>query len=168
MKFFITLLLLSGIYFCFADTVIVEEQIPQIVFEQFYRELPQNIPVVLDFNTGRYTRSLERLFKGQLLNDGYVLFENTQENCLLLSIDYDENPVHRSSGFFIFRRSYQEEHHNFSFQLTRLPESRILDYDHLTLVTLNKQQRTNMRWYDPVLISAVIGTLAYLFYFGGS
>ncbi|MBW6516594.1 MAG: hypothetical protein K0B81_08300 [Candidatus Cloacimonetes bacterium] len=149
-------------------SVTSEEEIPSTVFTHFYQELPVDLPVVLDFNTGRFTHQLERLFKEQLINDGYQVFEQVQENSLILRLTYDETILQKSSGFFIFKKHYQEERFEFSYQLTKMPESRILSFENITISSVSSNYESNMRWYDPILISAFIGTLAYLFYFGGN
>ena len=145
-----------------------EEQIPALVYEHFAGELPAGMPVMLDLYAGRFTRSLEIIYKRELLREGFQLYEREQENFLRLSIDYGNRENLRSSGFLFFRKSYREEEHQFSYQLTGMPQGSILDFDDLTLRTITEERSGNMRWYDPILISAIIGTLAYLFYFGGN
>jgi len=152
----------------YSYSVTSEEEIPSTVFTHFYQEIPLDLPVLLDFNAGRFTYPLERLFKEKLLADGYQIYEQEQEHSLILRLAYDESLLQRSSGFFIFKKHYQEEKYDFSYQLTRMPDSRILKYENITISYISSDNESNMRWYDPFLISAFIGTLAYLFYFGGN
>ncbi len=169
MKQLLILLILIAVNFSFAEILTEKEDIPQIVFEHFYRDLPPDIPVVLEFHAGEYSEPLARKFKEQLLKDGYELYEEVQENCLLLKMSYGYTATQQRSGFFPFSKTYLEENHLFSYQISKIPESRIKSLDTLTLTTFSKDESdAAMRWYDPLLISAIIGTLAYLFYFGGN
>ena len=149
-------------------TVNTEEEIPQTVLEYFYRELPLDIPVVLDIDAGRFSYALEKLYKEKLLKEGYRLFEQEQENSFILKITFAEASRTRSTGFLIFQKHNQEDFFYFSSQVTKMPESQILNFENLTLTRISKPKSSNMKWYDPLLISAFIGTLAYLFYFGGN
>ncbi len=175
------LILIYGITLCPADSpetngggtdhqirIDKEEEVPGVVFNHFYRELPLDIPLILDINAGRFTFHLEKLFKEKLVKDGYSLYETAPENSLVIRLNYDEETRRRSSGFFLFRKEFLEDTYYFSYQLTKTPEGEILDFENLTLTNVTVQERSNMKWYDPILISAIIGTLAYLFYFGGN
>lgn len=168
MKSGLLILIMVIIAFTLSGEFVREEQIPPLVYEHFSGELPSGIPVTLDFYAGRFTRSLEIIYKEELLSSGFQLFEHEQDNYLHLSIDYENRINQRSSGFLFFRKSYKEEDHHFAYQVTAMPQGLILDFDHLTLKTITEERIGNMRWYDPILISAIIGTLAYLFYFGGN
>jgi hypothetical protein len=164
----ILLIILTGTNFCLAEIIAEREQIPQLVFENFYRDLPADIPVVLDLFVGDFTPPLENLFKEKLLEDGYELYEEEQEESLVIRITYGYVSTLRTSGFFPVKRRYREENHLVSYQLTKIPERQILDFENLTITTFTPDEASTMRWYDPLIISAIIGTLAYLFYFGGS
>jgi|GEM_PF-2561534 hypothetical protein len=165
---YIIILLFCSIGLSYAAIEIDEEKIPERVFEHFYTELPADYPIVLDFQAGRFTDPVKLRFGKKLLEDGNTLYEQEPESGLQLSIDYELDQREKSSGFFLFRKYYLEEIHSFTYRVTELPEGRIIRFDDIELITVNEQTSSNMKWYDPLLITVVIGSLAYLFYFGGN
>jgi hypothetical protein len=167
-RYLVVILLICTSGVVYSAIEVEEENIPEKVFQHFYEKLPAEYPIVLDFRAGRFTDPLKLKFGRQLLEDGNTLYEQEPESGLHLSLDYDSKQREKSSGFFLFRKYYLQEEHSFTYQVTELPEGRIIRFDDIELITVTKHKSSNMKWYDPLLITVVVGSLAYLFYFGGN
>lgn len=166
MRFLFVAVLSCLISLSIASGNIEEEQIPQAVLDHFYRELPSDTPLFLDLYAGKFTGQITRLLKERLINDGYTLYETKQQDSLILKMTFEDTSSEKKSGYFPFRSTITETKYTFSLQITKLPENRIVSFDTLSLTTLTSERSSNMKWYDPILITGIIGALAYLFYFG--
>ncbi len=142
-----------------------DNQIPIQVVEKFYGQYSLDVPIILNINTGKYTTAITDLFKQRLFEDNYRLYENPTDEYLMISISHyviTQIVEHKK----IFSRTIKKETINrFNYQVTKYPEGQIKDYRTLSLKSLPEQYSGGMKWYDPVLITAIVGGLVYLLYF---
>jgi len=152
---------------CFSLDTYQENQIPERVVEFFYEKLPSDKPVIVRVEAGRFTMEISDLLKQRLIDDGIVLFEKETQEYQLIGVSYYVVPkVVRYKRLFSVVEKRQIAH-NFNYQVTSFPEGKIEVYNKITIMSQPVEHKSGMKWYDTLFISAIIGGLAYLLYFGG-
>ncbi|MCB5231143.1 MAG: hypothetical protein WCX83_03790 [Candidatus Cloacimonas sp.] len=160
--FTIALLLTAVSLLCATEN----QTIPERVIEQFYRELPSDLPIVVQLEVDEYEMPLSSLLKGRLLNDGHRLYTEQDGEHYTITLRNERIYTRHKGGFIFIPRNYLTTSHLFTYEVIHQPTGETIDINNLTVETKIRVKNTDMRWYDPILVSTIIGGLAYLFYFG--
>jgi hypothetical protein len=127
-------------------------------------QLPADRSVFLEINAEDWTPVLTDRLKTRLLAGGYLLLTRDASDGVTLSVGCSSEAVPRKGPLDVSRSRL---HHRFTLQVTDNATGQILSYqtrDYIEIVSDNDSD--HLRWYDPVLVTAVVGGLVYLFYFG--
>ena len=155
---------------CWAEVPIVDRAcIPNLVVEHVLSDVPNNMPVVIDVVASDFTIPIESRLKEALISQKLELFEELDKDHHLVSISlYDHHEFFtRKSGLFPKKKRYVA--YNFAYQVTEMPNQRIVIHKNFKVSTqLEEVNISGSKWYDTLLISLIVGGLAYLFYFGAN
>ena len=121
----------------------------------------------MKINADEFTQKTTWILKDELLKKQFTILEGMQENSQILKIDYQTERNVRKVKKFIFRRKQFVQIHRFSLQTTG-QDGRINDFRTLEFEVIDLEAKKGMNWYDPIMISTVIGGLIYLFYYGNN
>jgi hypothetical protein len=143
-----------------------EKQVQETIVNQFYQQLPSQLPVVLTLDVDEYEISLAGMLKSRLIEDGYQLYAEISEEHYDIVLKNERRFRREKGGFFLVPRHYYITTHLFSYEVIHYPSKKTITFDTCEVETRIREKSTEMRWYDPILVSAVVGGLAYLFYFG--
>ncbi len=141
-------------------------QISEKVVSFFYGDYPDSKPIVLDIQAGQFTQMIRQLLKQRLFEDGYAIFEVRPDEYLELKIEHRQSIHHYLERRWLIRRNITSKIHHFSFQLTSYPEGQVQSYNSLSIESKPEVEEGGMQWYDPLFLTAIIGGLAYILYFG--
>lgn len=143
-----------------------ESIIPQKVVDEFYSEYPENRPIVLQIEAGRFSNQIMNILKKRLFDDGYTISEKVTDKCLVLRITYDIDQYRETEKRFLSETHISRTINNFYYQLTGYPEGEIFDFQKAVFQSEPIYRKSGLSWYEPLLISAVLGGLVYVMYFG--
>jgi hypothetical protein len=126
--------------------------------------LPVDRPVFLEIAADEWTPLLTDRLKTRLLSDNVRLLTRDAADGVSLEIGCVAEPLPHKGLLDLSRTLIR---YRFTLQVTDNTTGQVLAWK--TRDHLEPESGTNsehLRWYDPVLVSAVIGGLVYLFYFG--
>ncbi len=167
MKLIISLVLILFSFSCFATEYISTENLFEIFLNDIKTRIPEDITIHLEINENEYSSQIESTLMKFLLENHHIVVENA-ENAFLLKINYTESIKQIGKHKFLTNNKKLQINHNFKFSLIN-PNSEIIDYELLTYKSLSSIKKTiinEMKWYDPIMISTIVGGLIYLFYYG--
>jgi len=150
-----------------ADELTEKENIPGFLAEQSILMLNGNDPVLLQINAEEFTQQTTWLLKEELLKREFTITEDLHVESEMLKIDYQIERNIRKVKKFIFTGKQYTMIHRFSIQTTE-SSGKINDFRTLEYVTADSKAGKMMNWYDPIMISTIIGGLIYLFYYGNN
>jgi hypothetical protein len=156
---------------CLADyPVLTEEQIPEYVAGCILTSLTDSSDIVLDVRASEFTLPLENLLKRKLLAENFKLYEEKPEfDHKRIDITYHYVYRVQTEKRFVFSKKIRYIDHEFAYQLTEMPEGKIVSYESISVSVLDENRdSSSLKWYDPVLVTLIAGGLAYLFYFGAN
>ncbi len=149
------------------QTAVRESYLPKLFCNSIDYSLPSGKPLVLEIDTDRFTEEIEQCLKKKLFNEDYtILVHNTAQDYLLLKVNYSETPSLIQKKSFWSRKNTIRKQHKFYFQVIEYPDSKLIYYDSVEFYSEEILRNNEMKWYDPILITAVLGSLAYLIYYG--
>lgn len=150
----------------FATKQLDEKQVLEATVNRFYQQLPSQLPVVLTLDVDEYELTLAGMLKSRFIEDGYQLYTETTEEHYDVVLKNERRFRREKGGFVLMPRHYYITTHLFSYEVIHYPSKKTITFDTYEVETRIREKSTEMRWYDPILVSAVVGGLAYLFYFG--
>jgi hypothetical protein len=126
--------------------------------------LPAGQPVYLEVTSDEWSTLLSDRLKTRILAGGLRLLNRESADGVILQLDCSTESVKRKS---LLDLSGDHVRHRFSIQVTDSATGQILSWKtHDWVESTDDARSDHLRWYDPILVSAVIGGLVYLFYFG--
>jgi len=150
-----------------ADDLADKENIPGFLAEQSILMLEGNEPVLLQINAGEFTQQTTWLLKEELLKREFTITEDLHDESEILKIEYQFERNIRKVKKFIFTGKQYTVIHRFSIQTTDA-SGKINDFRTVEYVTTDSEAEKVMNWYDPIMVTTVIGGLIYLIYYGNN
>jgi len=144
------------------------EKSPVSVFaEKAVLSFSNDKPVVLEVNAGVFSTQIEQHLREALFAKDYKVLDMAIEEAYhSIRVNYEEIIQIHKHNKVLARKNILHIRHIFYYQVLDYPESKLIHYQRIDCATEQKTGKSEMRWYDPVLITAVIGSLVYLFYYG--
>lgn len=137
-----------------------ETEIIEDLTTRLFDILPTEKPLYINHNTYDFDQRLIQDFKAGLFNRNHTILERVSEGVYLLDLNYKLN---RSAAESLST-------HRFIYKLTDSENAKIIDYKIFEYEFFQPQQRDSfsyrMQWYDPVIVTALVGGLVYMFYYG--
>lgn len=143
-----------------------EAEIPERVVNEFYEKYSQDIPVFLNIQAGKFTPAIYSLLKQRLFEDSLDIYEIRPETCLKIELTYRPERERIIQKRWLKNKETIRIYHNFSYQVTSYPKGKVISYDTLKIESRPEKAGNTLQWYDPLFISAIVGGLVYLVYFG--
>lgn len=116
----------------------------------------QNINSVLIYNH----------IASQALKDNYVVFLSPDSAEVLIQIDTDIKESYKKKTLFFFSKQKKVKENIYFLSITDLKNNRLLYAETLSYESDSYQKQSEVKWYDPFLLTAVVGSLIYLVYYG--
>ncbi len=119
-------------------------------------------PVYLDIDAGPYTDSIyERMVK-HLMQSGVTILNRASDECLVLMI--------RHTGFdFSDDEEKDTDRMKFLVELSSNQTGEIFSISEVSFEVenaLSEEEAAGIHWYDPIIITTIVGGLIYVFYYG--
>ncbi len=131
-------------------------------------EIPADRNIALDVQTGEMWEELRFEMTRLLLGRDETLLAEPASGTLVAQVTRQTSARQLGSNSLFSRTLREETTHRFRLRLIEKDSGTVIGVAACELRTscpLTNELQT-MRWYDPVLISAILGGLIYLFYYG--
>jgi hypothetical protein len=139
--------------------------LPDTLFTGFALRQPVEKPIYLDIQVGDKTTDIIVLLKQAMLAKGYELTDEVNMNANTLQIKLDQSDELMEIKKFWGYKRYQISKSRYLLQLLD-PEKKILAFTHYELYgqpfLLSEGYTGKMKWYDPIMLFAIIGSLVYI------
>ena len=142
--------------------IMKEEEIIENITEKLVQMIDNKPEIYLQINTDEFSRELNWVLKEKCFKKNISITEN-RTNVLSLEVNYIREEKKKEIKRLIFKTQRNFTEHKFMAQLKR--DNEIIDFKTFTYAG-NKQTEKEMKWYDPIIVSSIIGGLVYLFYYG--
>jgi len=99
------------------------------------------------------------------LNEGFVVSDIKNDSVTVISILSDNKTLVKRQNYILFTKEDTFIYPQYLIKISqgnRIVLSRTLSMNE----NLSKKTKTISRWYEPLMLSAVIGSLVYLIYYG--
>ena len=166
---------LLALAFCIASLSLLAQATPvpadslvQHAVECLLEQVPAGQDVALDVQAAEWTGQLQQFLTQGLLGRGQTVRTEPAPGMLLVQVRYDRTSQQKGSNSLLGRTLREETTHRFRLQVVDAGSQSVQSVACCELMTTQKltDELQTMRWYDPVLISAILGGLIYLFYYG--
>jgi hypothetical protein len=138
---------------------------PDTLFTGFALRQTNEKPVYLDVQVGDKTSDIIVLLKQAMLANHYVLTEDASINANILQIKLEQSDELMEIKKFWGYKRYQISKSRYQLQLLD-PEKKVLSFTHYDMLgqpyLLSEGYTGKMKWYDPIMIFAIIGSLVYI------
>ncbi|MCB5250710.1 MAG: hypothetical protein RBS16_02390 [Candidatus Cloacimonadales bacterium] len=97
--------------------------------------------------------------------DGYTVLDSKLEDTTIVGIMQDNKVVVEKNNYIIFIRENVYTYPHFLINISKnnqLIFSKNISFDD----AISKKSKSSSRWYEPVMLATVLGSLVYLIYYG--
>lgn len=123
-------------------------------------------PLCLQVEAGAESEAVDAAFKEALIKRGAVLYDQPTPECTVVHIGLMAHPQTRTTTGLLTGKTIKYTDYTASLQLTNSGTGLISGYKTLQFTMDSAQDDTPGRWYDSFVVSVIIGSLVYLFYYG--
>ncbi len=99
-----------------------------------------------------------------LINKKYKVLSKYHPDSYLIEINVVNKNIEKNKKVFFIKTKVQNLEMDIECKIINPKESEIVYYKKFQYIKKISENRTN--WYEPALITTIVGGLAYLFYFG--
>ncbi|HNX00225.1 MAG TPA: hypothetical protein PLE74_07270 [Candidatus Cloacimonadota bacterium] len=138
---------------------------PDSLFTGFALRQTMEKPVFLDIQAGDRSGDITTLLKSAMLAKGYMITEDAKSDANTLQVKLDQSDeIMEVKKFWGYKR-FQISKANYTLQLLD-PEKKIISFTHFEQYgqpyLLSEGYTGKMKWYDPIMLFAIIGSLVYI------
>jgi hypothetical protein len=148
-----------------AQTLPTAGTVPDSLFTNFALRQPHEKPIYLDVQVGDKSGDLVILLKQTMLKNGYVLADESKSDYNTLQVKLDQSDELMEIKKFWGYKRYQISKSRYTLQLLD-PDTKILAFTHYEQYgkpfLLSEGYTGKMKWYDPIMLFAIIGSLVYI------
>ncbi|HPY96761.1 MAG TPA: hypothetical protein PL063_06070 [Candidatus Cloacimonadota bacterium] len=105
------------------------------------------------------------LLTNMAFKEGYVVLDNKSSDATTVAIMLDNKTIYERHNYILF---VKEDTYTYPYFLVNISQNeRIVSSNKIYISqAISKKSKSSSRWYEPVMLSAVIGSLVYLIYYG--
>ncbi len=121
---------------------------------------PAEYPLYLEVDAEAYSDAIYSGFVKSYMTIGYEVVNRPSDDCVMLDI--------RHTGF-VFAEDEGADRMNFVLELSENATGKILQIENVSFDVENavdENESSAMSWYDPIIITTIVGGLIYVFYYG--
>lgn len=121
--------------------------------------------ICFDVRSAEYSDLINFKLCNLATKNNYQVYDLPNDSLITISILLDYKSVNKNKNYYLFTR---ETNKLYPIYLLKIIDKNQLIYSGEILFTENgsKKTKTNAKWYEPFMLSAVIGSLIYLIYYG--
>lgn len=139
--------------------------VPDSLFTGFALRQSTDKPIFLDIQAGDKSGDIIVLLKSTLLSHGYTITEVTDSTANVLQVKVDQSDeIMEIKKLWGYKR-YQIAKSRYQLQMLD-PDKKIIAFTHYEQYgqpyLLSEGYTGKMKWYDPIMLFAIIGSLVYI------
>ncbi len=159
MKFLLLILFLPAL--CFSVTL-EEEDVPSYIIDNFSEILKPLKKVYISVDSEYQQKEIETTVEEFCLLNSITVFDSLKDGCQKIVVSVSKSDVLVKSKSFLNRPLKK-----YYIALKIIENNRIIDSKTITFnMDMSDTEYRAIRWYDPLLITAVFSGLVYFFYNG--
>jgi hypothetical protein len=148
-----------------AQTLPPVNTLPDTLFTGFALRQTHEKPIYLDVQAGDKSGDIVVLLKNAMLANGYQLKDEADSTSNILQVKLDQSEELMEIKKLWGYKRYQIPKSRYSLQLLN-HEKEILTFTHYEQFgqpfLLSEGYTGKMKWYDPIMLFAIIGSLVYI------
>lgn len=132
----------------------IDQQLVTAQINQFYLEVQNSNNQSLYY---QLTHSAKK--------NNYIVFENIADSVAKLLIYIDQKRIETESNHFLLTRITTKEYPSIRIMLVK--DNQVLFSEEISFENnALENKNTKAKWFDPIILTAVVGSLIYLIYYG--
>jgi len=121
--------------------------------------------ITFDIRSENFADLINFKLSNLAIQNNYSVFDTASDSVVTVSVLQDYKIVSKNYNYYLFTRETSKQYPLF---LIKLINNNKVVYSQEIIIkdTFTKKNKTSAKWYEPFMLSAVIGSLIYIIYYG--